>query len=115
MPIRAPRRCTRAGCPGGIACSRHRRKRKSSAELGYDREWRSDSERYRDEHPWCETPGCRRPSAHTDHIDGDRANNQRSNWQALCIPCHSRKTAEHDGGFGRPRTARPGAALHDLD
>nr|WP_292832122.1 HNH endonuclease signature motif containing protein [Mesorhizobium sp.] len=25
----------------------------------------------------------------------------RSNWQPLCKPCHDRKTATSDGGFGR--------------
>jgi 5-methylcytosine-specific restriction protein A len=24
-----------------------------------------------------------------------------SNWQSLCKPCHSAKTATEDGGFGR--------------
>jgi 5-methylcytosine-specific restriction protein A len=24
-----------------------------------------------------------------------------SNWQSLCKPCHSAKTAREDGGFGR--------------
>lgn len=40
--------------------------------------------------------------AHVDHIDGDSSNNppDGSNWQTLCAPCHSRKTNQHDGGFG---------------
>ena len=42
-----------------------------------------------------------------DHIDGNCNNNPTdgSNYQSLCGPCHSRKTAREDGGFGnvRPR------------
>ncbi|WP_369970429.1 HNH endonuclease signature motif containing protein [Stenotrophomonas rhizophila] len=36
-----------------------------------------------------------------DHIDGDDANNEPSNLQSLCHPCHSAKTARENGGFGR--------------
>ena len=45
--------------------------------------------------------------AHVDHIDGDSSNNPEdgSNWQTLCAPCHSAKTATEDGGFGAPRRA----------
>ena len=40
--------------------------------------------------------------AHVDHIDGDSSNNpdDGSNWQTLCVSCHSEKTATEDGGFG---------------
>lgn len=43
--------------------------------------------------------------AHVDHIDGDSGNNPEdgSNWQTLCVPCHSAKTAAEDGGFGNAR------------
>ena len=38
----------------------------------------------------------------TDHIDGDRSNNQPSNIQTLCRPCHIEKTVENkDFGFDR--------------
>jgi 5-methylcytosine-specific restriction protein A len=42
------------------------------------------------------------PATVIDHITphrGDRALFwQSSNWQALCKPCHDRKTATEDGG-----------------
>jgi len=31
---------------------------------------------------------------------------QRTNWQPLCKPCHDRKTATEDGGWGRLPTSR---------
>ncbi|MHA6905138.1 HNH endonuclease [Ralstonia syzygii subsp. celebesensis] len=40
-----------------------------------------------------------------DHIDGDATNNERSNLQGLCWPCHSAKTAREDGGFGNAKRA----------
>ena len=39
-----------------------------------------------------------------DHIDGNAMNNDPSNLQPLCSPCHSRKTAQQDGGFGNRST-----------
>lgn len=108
MPTRALRRCTRQGCPGGSPCRRHnppRPPRPTRQELGYTNEWLAVSEAYRKDHPMCEH--CkRRRSRHTDHIDGDVSNWELWNLQALCIPCHGRKTVAHDGGFGNPRTQR---------
>ncbi len=60
--------------------------------------WRNFSLRYRKEHPWCEE--CIKservvPSRHVDHIvpmaEGG-AKLERSNVQALCVSCHSKKT-----------------------
>jgi 5-methylcytosine-specific restriction protein A len=111
MPTRAPRRCTRPGCPGGQACNRHRRPRPSRQRLGYDAQWLEISAAYLEDHPYCQARGCpgrgRRRSRHVDHIDGDVANREEWNLQALCIPCHSSKTVAHDGGLGRPKTPRP--------
>lgn len=36
-----------------------------------------------------------------DHVDGDDANNDRSNLQSLCRSCHSAKTVRENGGFGQ--------------
>ena len=50
-----------------------------------------------------------------DHIDGDATNNERTNLQGLCWPCHSAKTAREDGGFGNAkRTAPPVPPAPDL-
>lgn len=70
--------------------------------------WRKLSARYRRLHPICER--CRlSPSEHVDHKDGLGPDGPRgldwANLRALCKPCHSRKTASRDGGFGNPRRA----------
>jgi len=50
-------------------------------------------------HPVCVI--CERaPATVADHIDGNPENNDMHNMQGLCVPCHGRKTAAHDGGFG---------------
>lgn len=72
--------------------------------------WRKLRKAYRDIHPLCdecEKHGRVTPSEHVDHVI---PRNQRpdleldwSNLRALCKPCHSRKTATHDGGLGNSR------------
>jgi 5-methylcytosine-specific restriction protein A len=50
----------------------------------------------------CQTEGCRALAWHVDHViplrDGGAAWD-RDNLQALCVGCHSRKTA-HEIGLG---------------
>lgn len=47
-----------------------------------------------------------RAATEVDHIIPHRGDQQlfwdTNNWQGLCKPCHSRKTAQEDGGFGQP-------------
>jgi 5-methylcytosine-specific restriction endonuclease McrA len=55
----------------------------------------------------CFAQGIVTPALCVDHIDGDDANDVDANLQSLCIPCHSRKTAVQDGGFGnKPKALR---------
>lgn len=47
-----------------------------------------------------------RAASCVDHIDGNASNNDPSNLQSLCSPCHSSKTAREDGGFGNRKRER---------
>jgi len=51
----------------------------------------------------CLAEGRTRAASHVDHIDADSRNNDLTNLQGLCRPCHSAKTAREDGGFGNRR------------
>ena len=78
--------------------------RPSPEERGYGYQWRKKLRpmvlRRR---PICATPGCNRPSEEVDHIVPRSRGGDDSfeNLQGLCKMCHSRKTVQHDGGFGR--------------
>ena len=111
MPMRAPRICT---CGYKIACGERcpcqvqrakqaERARPSARERGYDGRWERERAAYLRHHPLCQ---CGRSASHVDHIIPHKGNARlfwnRSNWQPMCHPCHSRKTATEDGGFGRP-------------
>lgn len=45
----------------------------------------------------CQKDGRLTPANEVDHIDEDSFNNNRSNLQALCKPCHAKKTAQTHG------------------
>jgi 5-methylcytosine-specific restriction endonuclease McrA len=63
-------------------------------QLGYTNEWAAASKQYLSQHRWCIK--CQAPSKEVDHIQPHKGNQRLmwdvSNWQALCKPCHSRKT-----------------------
>ncbi|MDE1714925.1 HNH endonuclease signature motif containing protein (plasmid) [Chromobacterium amazonense] len=97
-------------------------RRGSRHERGYSNAWIRASRAYRARHPFCvacqQRDGRLVTAEHVDHIQppryreamesGDPARMAEakrrfwdsSNWQSLCRPCHSRKTAREDGGFG---------------
>ena len=89
--------------------ARPRDRRASACKRGYDRKWQKYVTFYRQ----CVEPLCREcfkdgrltPMDCVDHIvpmngpDDPRWYDQ-TNHQALCTPCHSRKTANEDGAFG---------------
>ena len=99
-------------------------RRGSSTSRGYDSKWSRVAKAYKAKHPLCvqcQTLGRIVASTDVDHIvphglkaaidSGDVARIERArrlfwdsrNWQALCAPCHSAKTAREDGGFGNSR------------
>lgn len=115
MPARPMRPCTHPGCrvlSQGGRCAKHplwqdRGGRRAAGERRpYDRRaWR---DRIRPmklrANPLCED--CRARglvvvATEVDHVNGDPTDNADQNLRSLCKPCHSTKTALHNGSFGR--------------
>ncbi|HLF78549.1 MAG TPA: DNA methyltransferase [Dehalococcoidia bacterium] len=74
--------------------------RGSSTQQGYGSGWRKLRRQVLREEPDCRR--CGAPSTDADHITPRRqgGSDDRANLQALCHSCHSKYTAESDGGFG---------------
>lgn len=82
--------------------------RESSTERGYNGRWRKARDGWLRSHPLCvhcERDGRVRAANEVDHIIPHKGDMglfwDNTNWQSLCKPCHSLKTATEDGGFGR--------------
>lgn len=116
MPTAAPHPCGQPGCRaivrGSARCPEHTRKREqergTSHQRGYDARWRKARLTYLRRHPLCrlcEGAGRVVPADVVDHVKPHRGDQSLfwdvENWQPLCTPCHSTKTATEDGGFGR--------------
>lgn len=80
-------------------------KRPSARERGYGTKWEAARLEFLKVHTTCK---CGAPATVVDHLTphkGDfRVFWDRKNWGAKCASCHNRKTARHDGGFGRRPT-----------
>lgn len=124
MPLRPQRPCRSAGCRAlhrnaGGYCDGHadqvktfvrEKPRESSTARGYGYKWQQARAGFLAKHPLCikcQARGLVVVATDVDHIEphkGDMAVFwDRSNWQAMCGPCHSTKTASEDGGFGNSR------------
>lgn len=73
----------------------------SAAERGYDHKWRKARRLFLMANPLCvicQAQGRVTPANTVDHIIPHRGDKiafwDESNWQALCAPCHNRKTQE---------------------
>ena len=122
MATAARKPCTWPGCPAlvsdGNRCQAHKRQaeqqRGSAHERGYTTAWTKARAAYLCAHPLCKVCLPMAVAATVvDHIvahKGDKALfwDSANNWQPLCKPCHDRKTATEDGGFGRAAAARYG-------
>ena len=111
MPTKLRTACAQRPCPaltGGRYCTEHQRQvsrrydqqRGSSTKRGYGGGWRRYRKWYLSQtaNIFCAT-GCGQPSTDVDHIRPVRGASdplfwERSNHQALCHTCHSRKTVE---------------------
>ena len=84
-------------------------RRGSAHSRGYDRRWRAYRLTFLAAHPLCvecaaQSDPLLTPATIVDHIVPHAGNMDlfwdERNHQALCKPCHDRKTASEDGGFG---------------
>lgn len=118
VPIRMRKPCAYPGCPELVTsgyCDEHKRgkqqeqdrQRGSAHQRGYTAQWQKARLTYLRGHPLCaecEKEGRLTPATELDHIKPHKGNMDLfwdfNNVQGLCRPCHSRKTAKEDGGFG---------------
>jgi 5-methylcytosine-specific restriction endonuclease McrA len=103
MPYRPAHIC---GCgnvvPSGVLCACQRARaaernaraeanRPNASQRGYDSKWRRESRAYLAANPRCRR--CGATATLVDHVEPHRGNRalfwKRSNWQALCVTCHS--------------------------
>ena len=127
MALRPKTICNYAGCgktiDEGRYCTKHEvihqlqeNKRKSIRNADYSRmytwNWRKYSSTFLKQHPLCLIcleDGKIIPASEVDHIKPHKGDKDlfwaEDNHQALCKPCHSRKTAQEDGGFGHKAKA----------
>lgn len=96
--------------------------RDSSSERGYGARWRRSRAAFLRSHPLCECDECRAqhrllPATVVDHRIPHRGDMtlfwDSTNWQALSKPCHDRKTAREDGGFGNARKRHDAERAHN--
>lgn len=121
MPWAAKRPCKHSGCPALVSkgyCNEHQHKaaqarqqadsqRGTSSQRGYGSRWQKVRATFLAHHPLCahcKASGYITAAKVVDHIRPHRGDQalfwNHDNWQALCKPCHDRKTATEDGGFG---------------
>lgn len=94
--------------------ARFERTRPSATDRGYTAAWAKASKAFLAEprNRLC-VCGCGRPADMVDHRRPHKGDMRlfwdRSNWQPMAShPCHSRKTASEDGGFGNAMSQRSG-------
>ena len=112
MPYRPRTPCRHPGCGrlveyGQKYCAEHKRQHpehtRSASRRGYDSRWQKASRAYLRENPLCAE--CMRNGRYVqatvvDHVIPHRGDQKlfwdKSNWQALCKPCHDKKTGNED-------------------
>ena len=125
LPCRYPGCGRLVSAPGYCETHKHaevNRKRRiderrgSSTQRGYGYRWSKAAKGWLLAHPLCaqcERQGRVTAGVEVDHIIPHRGDQDlfwdSENWQSLCKPCHSRKTAREDGGFAtRQQAINPG-------
>lgn len=116
MPKAAPKACLAKGCNQYATnkgyCKAHQteskqydKERGNAHQRGYSSVWRKARITYLCSHPLCvicATDNRVTPASVVDHIKPHKGDQvlfwDTDNWQALCEPCHNRKTASEDMG-----------------
>jgi 5-methylcytosine-specific restriction enzyme A len=82
-------------------------RRLSARERGYTWEWEKARKAWLEKHPDCVDcleEGIVTSATVVDHIVPHKGDMtlfwDSKNWQSMCTPHHSKKTAREDGGFG---------------
>lgn len=114
MPWKPQHICSYNGCQElthDRYCGKHKkemtkRQNDRSSKI-YTYKWRKSSKEFLKKHPlcvYCMRDGRLTSATEVDHIKPHGGNLKlfwnKINWQPLCKSCHSKKTAEEDGGFG---------------
>lgn len=110
---RASKVCATRGCPNLTRsrlcpeCAKDQRSyddhRPTSTQRGYDAEWRKARDKHLEENPYC--VDCGRLATEVDHhipLENGGTSDD-SNLRSRCKSCHSKKTAQFDGGFGNKK------------
>lgn len=94
---------------GGI--KQHRFPREKTAARGYGARWQRARLQFLAQHPLCrecQSQGRVTVATVVDHVRPHKGDQvlfwDRLNWAPACAPCHNRKTAACDGGFGNARS-----------
>ena len=112
MPTKPKVPCRHPGCPNLVPsstkyCDVHRpmhpEEVRAASARGYGKAWQRESRRFLQAHPLCvrcAEQGRYVKATVVDHIIPHRGDRNlfwdRNNWQALCKPCHDRKTFSED-------------------
>lgn len=132
-PIAPRRPCRHPSCgqlvSGGSYCEKHTKAKEVAVKVerirydkergtahsrGYDGKWSKAAKQFRVNNPlckMCEQKGILKVNFCVDHIvpvtgPDDPLFWDQSNWQGLCLTCHSEKTAREDGAFGNEKKGR---------
>lgn len=108
MPTKPMQVCAEPGCStlaAGYRCTTHavtaRKASHANSSRIYDtKRWKVMRFVVLNGNPWCQTPGCLALATDVDHIVAIRHGGEPwdyANLQALCRPCHARKTAGEIG------------------
>lgn len=100
----------RIGLVVGRLAESWRASKTTAAQRGYDYRWQQARDTFLRQHPLCQCEECQGGrlrvtlASVVDHKIPHRGDTRlfwdQSNWQAMAKPCHDRKTATDDGGFG---------------